>query len=223
MNDVRARPRGCEIRFNTIVRDLFPDRSVLFDKIWLQLNYSWMTNCVSYGANGAASFAFKSTAEFGISLEFHAAARRADDVVDIEAEINAQTARDQNNFFAEFLSLCLRGLRKWVLQLVNLTQRWRSLGGRQSCEIRAAFAVNKARVTTSVKSTDYDVAKVCGANESLDCSRTSSCRSSTQFPSGANSQPWLIAPHFVGEITLLAQSGDERQEIVWNLFHNSDS
>lgn len=31
-----------EIHFNTIVRDLFQSR--LFDKIWLQLNYSWMTN-----------------------------------------------------------------------------------------------------------------------------------------------------------------------------------
>lgn len=64
-----------------------------------------MTNCVSYGANEPASFAFKSTAQFGISLEFHAAARRGDGVVDIEAEINAQTARDQNNSFADFFSL----------------------------------------------------------------------------------------------------------------------
>lgn len=34
-----------DVHFNTIVRDLF---AWLFDKIWLRLNYSWMTNCVKW-------------------------------------------------------------------------------------------------------------------------------------------------------------------------------
>lgn len=48
----------------------------------------------------------------GISLEFQAAVRLGDGVVDTEAEINAQTARDQNNSFAALFSRLLRGPKK---------------------------------------------------------------------------------------------------------------
>lgn len=218
MNDVRARPRGCEIRFNTIVRDLFPSRSVLFDKIWLQLNYSWMTNCVSYGADGTGSFAFKSTARLGNFTGISCCRSTRWRCRWLWGRNQCANRKRSKYFFADLL----RGLKKWGFTSCQVdTQRWIRSCVRQLSEIRhcTQFAVNKAKSYVASKVGGLWRREVRGANESVGCSRTSSCRSQTQH----KAKPWLIEHHFVGEITLLAQSGDERQEIVWNLFHNSDS
>lgn len=93
-----------------------------FDKIWLQLNYSWMTKRV--GGRGRAivlpvCVLIKSWQQFwGFHWNSMLPSRTSRLRCQWHREINALTARDQNHSFASFTRF-LRGFKKSILPIAD--------------------------------------------------------------------------------------------------------